>query len=154
MTDRQTDAGAGPAPAPVGIVVVSHSAALAEATVQLVRQLANVPADGPSIVPAGGIAGGELGTDAARIADAVAAADRGAGVVVIVDLGSAVLSAQTAIEELVAPDLAARTRISGGPFVEGAFVAAVQAAAGDALNGVLAAADEAAAMRKIEEGAP
>ena len=151
MTDRQTDAGAGAEPAPVGIVVVSHSAALAEATAELVRQLANVPADGPSIVPAGGIAGGELGTDATRIADAVAAADRGAGVVVIADLGSAVLSAQTAIEELLAPEHAARTRISGGPFVEGAFVAAVQAAAGDGLHGVLVAAEEASTMRKLED---
>ncbi|MEO8510252.1 MAG: dihydroxyacetone kinase phosphoryl donor subunit DhaM [Chloroflexota bacterium] len=150
MTERQTDDGAGAEPAPVGIVVVSHSAPLAEATAELVRQLANVPADGPSIVPAGGIVGGEIGTDAARIADAVAAADRGAGVVVIVDLGSAVLSAQTALAALAAPELAARTRISAGPFVEGAFVAAVQAAAGDRLDGVLVAAEEAAAMRKIE----
>ena len=153
MTDRQTDARAGAQPARVGIVVVSHSEALAAATVELVRQLANVPADGPSIVAAGGIAGGELGTDAARIADAVAAADRGAGVVVIADLGSAVLSTQTALEELVAPDLAARTRISGGPLVEGTFVAAVQAGAGDGLDAVLAAANDAAAMRKIEDGA-
>ena len=151
MSDRQTDVGAGADPAPVGIVVVSHSAALAEATADLVRQLANVPADGPSIIAAGGIAGGELGTDARRIADAVAAADRGAGVVIVADLGSAVLSTQTAIDELLAPELAARTRISGGPFVEGAFVAAVQAAAGDGLERVLAAAREAAAMRKLED---
>lgn len=153
MTDHQTDAGAGAAPAPVGIVVVSHSAALADATAELVRQLANVPADGPSIVPAGGIAGGELGTDAARIADAIAVADHGAGVVVIADLGSAVLSALTAIDDLITPELAARTRISNGPFVEGAFVAAVQASAGDALSGVLAAAQDAATMRKVEEPA-
>jgi dihydroxyacetone kinase phosphotransfer subunit len=153
LTDRQTEGGAGAEPAPVGIVVVSHSAALADATAALVRQLANVPADGPSIIAAGGIAGGELGTDAARIADAVAAADRGAGVVVIADLGSAILSTQTALEELVVPELAARTRISGGPFVEGAFVAAVQAAAGDRLDGVLAAAREAGAIPKLEEPA-
>jgi dihydroxyacetone kinase phosphotransfer subunit len=151
LSDERTDAGAGP-PAPVGIVVVSHSAALADATVQLVRQLANLPDDGPVLLAAGGIAGGELGTDATLIADAVAAADRGSGVVILADLGSAVLSALTAVDELLDPGRAARTRISGGPMVEGTFVAAVQAAAGDGLDSVLAAADGAAAMRKVEGG--
>lgn len=153
MTDRRTDAGAGAAPAPVGIVLVSHSSALATAAAELVRHLVNLPDDGPSILPAGGMADGSLGTDAARIAAAVAAADRGAGVVVVADLGSAVLATMTAIEDLLAPDLAARTRISGGPFVEGAFVAAVQAGSGDRLEAVLAAAGEAGGMRKVEDGA-
>ena len=55
----------------VGIVVVSHSAAVAEATVALVRQLANLGPDGPRIVAAGGMADGATGTDAARIAAAM-----------------------------------------------------------------------------------
>lgn len=136
--------------ASVGIVVVSHSAEVADATVQLVAQLANLPADGPRLVAAGGLEDGSLGTDAARIADALAAADAGAGVVVLADLGSAVLATVTATEELIEPDLAARVRISRGPLVEGAFVAAVQASAGDDLDGVLAAADDAAAMNKLD----
>lgn len=137
-------------PAMVGIVVVSHSPEVADATVRLVARLANLPADGPRVVAAGGLEDGSIGTDATRIADAVAAADAGGGVVVLADLGSAVLATATAIEELLDPDLAARTRISGGPLVEGTFVAAVQASAGDSLDGVLAAADEAASMNKLE----
>lgn len=136
--------------AAVGIVVVSHSGEVADATVQLVARLANLPADGPLLVAAGGLQDGSIGTDATRIADALVAADAGAGVVVLVDLGSAVLATATAIDELLEPGLASRVRISGGPIVEGTFVAAVQASAGDGLDGVLAAADEAARMNKLE----
>jgi dihydroxyacetone kinase phosphotransfer subunit len=134
---------------PVGIVIVSHSGPVADATVALVRQLANLPADGPRLVAAGGLDDGSVGTDAVRIADAIRSADAGAGVVVMADLGSAVLSAFTALEELLDADEASRVVISGGPLVEGSFVAAVQASAGDALDGVRAAADEAAALDKI-----
>lgn len=136
--------------AAVGIVVVSHSAQVADATVGLVVRLANLAPDGPRLVAAGGMEDGSIGTDATRIADALAEADDGAGVVVLADLGSAVLATLTAVEELIDPDLAARVRVSRGPLVEGTFVAAVQASAGDELDGVLAAADEAAAMDKLE----
>jgi phosphoenolpyruvate---glycerone phosphotransferase subunit DhaM len=136
-------------PALVGVVVVSHSSELAEATVVLVSQLANLGDDGPRLVAAGGLADGAIGTDAVRIADAIARADAGSGVVVVADLGSAVLSAATAIDELLSSEAAARTVISRGPLVEGAFVAAVQASAGDGLDGVRAAADEAASMDKL-----
>jgi len=136
--------------AAVGIVVVSHSTEVAESTVRLVARLANLEADGPRIVAAGGLEDGSIGTDATRIADALVAADAGAGVVILADLGSAVLAAATAIDELLEPDLASRVRISGGPIVEGTFVAAVQASAGDALDGVVAAADEAGSMNKLQ----
>jgi dihydroxyacetone kinase phosphotransfer subunit len=145
MTDETPET-----PGPVGIVVVSHSSELADATVRLVARLANLPADGPRLIAAGGLADGSIGTDATRIADALAEADTGAGVVVLADLGSAVLATATAVEELVGTDLASRVRISGGPLVEGAFVAAVQASAGDRLDGVLVAADGAASMNKLE----
>ena len=134
----------------VGVVVVSHSSDLADATVRLVARLANLPIDGPRLVAAGGMADGSIGTDATRIADALAEADAGSGVVVLADLGSAVLASLTAVEDLVEPPLAERVRISRGPIVEGAFVAAVQASAGDALDGVVAAADEASTMDKLE----
>ncbi len=136
--------------AAVGIVVVSHSTEVAESTVRLVARLANLEPDGPRIVAAGGLEDGSIGTDATRIADALVAADAGAGVVILADLGSAVLAAATAIDELLEPDLASRVRISSGPIVEGTFVAAVQASAGDALDGVVAAADEAGSMNKLQ----
>lgn len=134
----------------VGIVVVSHSGDVADATVRLVARLANLTAEGPRLVAAGGLEDGSIGTDATRIADALAAADTGVGVVVLADLGSAVLATMTAIDELIDPELASRVRVSGGPLVEGTFVAAVQASAGDRLDGVLAGANEAASMNKLD----
>ncbi len=134
----------------VGIVVVSHSAPLADALVALVNVLGNIAPDGPRLIAAGGLDADTVGTDATRIAAAIEGADRGDGVVLVADLGSAVLSARTAIEELLAPALAARVRISRGPLVEGAFVAAVQASVGDTLEAVVTAADSAAEMNKLE----
>ena len=95
------------------------------------------------------MADGAIGTDAARIADAIARADAGAGAVILADLGGAVLATQLALDELVPPDVAARVRLSGGPLVEGTFIAAVQASAGDGVDGVAAAADDAAGMDKL-----
>ncbi len=131
----------------VGIVIVSHSAQIAVGTVELARQMAG---DDVRIIAAGGTADGSLGTDAAAIMAAVQAAEAGAGVLVLVDLGSAVLATQAALE-LLGADAAARIRLSGGPLVEGAVVAAVQASVGDDLAAVHAAAEEAASLPKIPE---
>jgi PTS hybrid protein len=126
----------------VGLVVVSHSVRIAEGTAELAGQMA-----GPEvrIVPAGGMEDGTIGTDAARIAAAIEAADAGAGVVILVDLGSAVLSAVTALELLGDPQ---NVRLSRGPIVEGAVIAAVQASTGSTLDEVLEAAEAAASMPK------
>jgi phosphoenolpyruvate---glycerone phosphotransferase subunit DhaM len=88
---------------------------------------------------------GSIGTDAARIAAALQAADAGAGVVVLADLGSAVLSTRTALELLGNPE---GVRLSRGPIVEGAVMAAVQASTGSTLDEVLAAAEAAATLPK------
>jgi phosphoenolpyruvate---glycerone phosphotransferase subunit DhaM len=128
----------------VGIVVVSHSAMIAQGVVELARQMAGADV---RLIAAGGSADGSLGTDAARIAQAIGEADAGAGVVVLADLGSAVLATKLALE-MVEPEVAARARLSGGPLVEGAVVAAVQASAGDTLADVLEAAEQAAHMPK------
>ncbi len=135
--------GAEPLPL-VGIVVVSHSARLAEGVVELAAQMA-----GPelALLPVGGGPNGGLGTDADRIVAAIRSADSGAGVLVIADLGSAILAAETAIESLE-PGLAERVMISGGPIAEGAVVAAVQASIGQSLDEVLEAAESARAMDK------
>ncbi len=129
----------------VGLVLVSHSAAVAEGTAELARQMAG---EGVRIEPAGGVAEGALGTDATKIAAAIEAADAGAGVVVLADLGSAILATRTALD-LLGPDWAGRVRLSGGPFVEGAVIAAVQASIGDPLEAVVAAADAAAGLDKL-----
>ncbi|RBY77264.1 dihydroxyacetone kinase [Geodermatophilus sp. TF02-6] len=112
---------------PVGLVVVSHSRALADAAVELARGM--LPGRELAVEVAAGDVDGGLGTDATAIADAVTAADSGDGVVVLMDLGSAVLSAETALE-LLDDDVRARVVLSPAPLVEGLVGAAVTAAAG------------------------
>ncbi|WP_022911009.1 dihydroxyacetone kinase phosphoryl donor subunit DhaM [Aestuariimicrobium kwangyangense] len=122
----------------IGVVVVSHSTAVAEAAASLAREM--VPADsGVRLERAAGTADGGFGTDAVAIADAIQRADSGEGVLVLMDLGSAVLSAEMACEFLD-PDQSARVRLSPAPLVEGLLVAAVSAASGASLDEV---ADEA-----------
>jgi dihydroxyacetone kinase DhaKLM complex PTS-EIIA-like component DhaM len=138
----------------VGIVIASHVATLAEG----VAAFATMQANDVKVVPAGGVwdAGSgrfELGTDASRIADAIREADSGAGVVVLGDILGAFIAIETAVTDILHaedPDLAARVRVSGGPLVEGAYFAAMQANIGDSLDEVLENADAAAALVKIE----
>jgi phosphoenolpyruvate---glycerone phosphotransferase subunit DhaM len=113
--------------AEVGLVVVSHSRALAEAAVLLARQM--LPGRELAIEVAAGTEDGGLGTDAVAISAAITTADAGDGVVVLMDLGSAVLSAETALE-LLNDDLRERVLLSPAPLVEGLVGAAVVAAGG------------------------
>ena len=112
---------------PVGLVVVSHSRPLADAAVVLARGM--LPGRELAVEIAAGDVDGGLGTDATAIATAIAAADSGDGVVVLMDLGSAVLSAETALE-LLDDDLRERVVLSPAPLVEGLVGAAVIAATG------------------------
>ena len=132
----------------VGIVVASHSAKLAEGVAEMALQMARQHDPGIRIVPAGGDVDGELGEDATKIAAAIQSADSGAGVVVVVDLNGAVTAARFARENLLAPELAGRTRISRGPVAEAGVFAAVQASIGNGLEDVLAEADAAVAYDK------
>ncbi len=127
----------------IGIIAVSHSAALAEAATRLALQM--VPAGGPRVLVAAG-AGAEadgtpiIGTDATRVAAAIDDLAETDGVLVLLDLGSAVLSAELALE------LRASTvpvRLSAAPFVEGLLAAVVRAAGGGTLAEVAAEADAA-----------
>lgn len=129
----------------VGIVIASHSTRIAAGTAELAGQMA-----GPDVrvIAAGGASDGSLGTDATRIAAAIEEADAGAGVVVVADLGSAVLATRTALQ-LLGEESAAQVRLSGGPLVEGAVVAAVQASIGETLDAVCAAAEAAATLDKL-----
>lgn len=122
----------------VGLVLVSHSEEMAEGLREVLAELAG---DVPVAVAAGG-PDGVLGTNALAIAGAVESLAGRAGVVLLVDLGSAVLSAETALEQLD-PALAARVRLADAPFVEGAAAAARAAAGGAELDAVVAAAEAA-----------
>ena len=125
----------------VGLVVVSHAREIADGVARLARAMAPEV----RIVPVGGLPDGSLGTDATAVAQAIQAADAGAGVVVLADLGGAVLACETAIDLVPEPD---RVRISDGPLVEGAVVGAVEAAAGGSLDEVLAVTDGARELGK------
>jgi phosphoenolpyruvate---glycerone phosphotransferase subunit DhaM len=129
----------------VGIVLVSHSRALAEGAAELARQMGV----GEVVVePAGGDADGGLGTSIELLASAVRRADGGEGVVLIADIGSSVLTARTYLEDL--PE--GRIVLADAPFVEGAVAAASAAAGGADVAAVAHAAAEAYAFRKTGPG--
>ena len=119
----------------VGIVLVSHSAELAEGAAALAAQISG---GAVAIIPAGGTDEGQLGTSAAKVQRAVKLADSGAGVVILPDLGSAVLTVRALLGE--AGDLPAPVELADAPFVEGAVAATVAAAGGADIKAVLAAA--------------
>ncbi len=115
----------------IGIVVVSHSAPLAAAAVDLALQMGGDSP--PPIDVAAGTADAGFGTDAAEIAAAIDRVASDDGVLVLMDLGSAILSAEMA-REFVQTD--ARIVLSPAPFVEGLVAAVVAAAAGSPLETV------------------
>ncbi|MFF7952866.1 PTS-dependent dihydroxyacetone kinase phosphotransferase subunit DhaM [Streptomyces griseorubiginosus] len=131
---------------PVGIVLVSHSAEVAASVAELAKGLAGGGTEVP-VAAAGGTEGGGLGTSAELIAAAAASVDRGAGVAVLTDLGSAVLTVKALLAE--GDELPDDTRLVDAPFVEGAVAAVVTAAAGADLTAVEAAAAEAYSYRKV-----
>ena len=132
----------------VGIVVVSHSPELARAAVSLALEMVNGPA--PRIEIAAGTSDDRLGTDAAAVAEAIAAADDGEGVAVIMDLGSAVISAELALELLPKPGVQAR--LVPAAFVEGIFAAVISAAGGAQLEAVAQDAEEALHAKAAQLG--
>jgi dihydroxyacetone kinase phosphotransfer subunit len=116
----------------VGIVLVSHSPVLAEAAVALALEMS--PGSASTIAIAAGAADGVIGTDATKVAAALARVASPAGILVLMDLGSAVLSAELALE--LAGDLGTRVILSSAPFVEGLMAAVVRAAGGASLDEV------------------
>ena len=129
--------------ATVGIVLVSHSAELAAGAAHLAGQVSGGTV---TIVAAGGTDDGGLGTSAAKVERGLSQADQGAGVVVLPDLGSAVLTVKAVLEDYGS---AGSVLLADGPFVEGAVAATVTAAAGGDVKAVAAAAEEARHARKL-----
>jgi dihydroxyacetone kinase phosphotransfer subunit len=129
----------------VGIVLVSHSAQVAASVAELAKGLAGGGVTVP-VAPAGGTEDGGLGTSAELIAAAASSVDRGAGVAVLTDLGSAVLTVKALLAEGELPE---NTRLVDAPFVEGTVAAVVTAATGADLTAVEAAAAEAYTYRKV-----
>jgi phosphoenolpyruvate---glycerone phosphotransferase subunit DhaM len=129
----------------VGIVIVSHSKKIAEGIKELAEQMADKKL---KIIAAGGMTEGEIGTDAIKISKAIIEANTGEGVVILVDLGSAILSAKTAIA-LLDEEHENLVRIADAPIVEGAIIAVTQASIGSNLDEVIKGVEEIRGMLKL-----
>ncbi len=128
----------------VGIVIVSHSYKIAEGIKDLTDQVAS---GHKGIICAGGMEDGSIGTDAVRISEAIKMANDGDGVVLFADLGSGIMSAETAIELLDGEGIDAR--LVDAPIVEGTITAAVTAVCGSNIDQVIAAAEQTRTVKKI-----
>jgi PTS hybrid protein len=126
----------------VGIVLVSHSRELAQGLAALAGEVAG---DEVRIEPAGGGPEGGLGTNADLVSAAIKRADAGAGVLILGDLGSSLLT----VKHLIDTEGNGHVKLADAPFVEGAIAAAVVAAAGIALDGVLEAAEQTRGAKKF-----
>ncbi|TQI82314.1 phosphocarrier protein HPr /phosphoenolpyruvate--protein phosphotransferase /dihydroxyacetone kinase DhaM subunit [Serratia fonticola] len=136
----------------INIVVVSHSARLAQGVEELAHQM--MRSDGCKLALAAGVDDEEhaIGTDAIKVMAAIESVAEGAtGIVVLMDLGSALLSAETALE-LLDPQLAARVTLCSAPLVEGTLAAVVAANSGGSLEQVLAEAQEALQGKQAQLG--
>jgi dihydroxyacetone kinase phosphotransfer subunit len=132
----------------VALVLVSHSSRLAEGTKELAEQVAQGAAP---VVAVGGAEDGSLGTNALAIAlaiESLAATEGVDGVLVLMDLGSAVLSTETALEQL-SDEVRPLVRLVDAPFVEGAVAAAVEASLGSDLAAVAGTAGAARGQSKL-----
>jgi dihydroxyacetone kinase phosphotransfer subunit len=127
----------------IGLVIVSHSAKLAEGVVELALSLQ----PDLSVRAAGGTDDGRLGTSAERIHRAILEVDNPDGVLILVDLGSAVMSAEIALEWL-SDEQQRRVLISDAPLVEAAVIVATSAGLGLSLTELEAVAQEARSFPK------
>ncbi len=134
----------------IGVVVVSHSPQLAKAAVELALEM--VPGSRPKLAIAAGVYDGSLGTDATAIAAAIVEVASPDGVLVLVDLGSAVLSAGLALELIDLPGV--EVRVTSAPFVEGLMAGLVRAAAGASLDEVEREARESLESKRGQLGDP
>ncbi|MFL5628890.1 MAG: dihydroxyacetone kinase phosphoryl donor subunit DhaM, partial [Ktedonobacteraceae bacterium] len=130
----------------VSLVIVSHSAQLAAGVAELAGQMAQ---GATPIAPAGGAADDVLGTSADKILAAIQAVDGPDGVLILLDLGSAVLSAEMALE-LLDDDQRERIALSFAPLVEGAVAASIEASLGRGLAEVKAAAEKTAQREQLQ----
>ena len=125
----------------VGLVIVSHRQRLAEGVVELARAMA----DEVRIAAAGGLEDGTLGTSYQRIHDAIEEVYSEDGVAVLMDMGSAVMTAEMVLEDLDKDNVL----LVDCPLVEGAVLAAVESATGSSLQTLMDRAKDSYVTKKI-----
>ena len=124
----------------VGFVIVSHSQTLADGVVELTKMMA----DGVPIRAAGGLEDGGFGTSYEKIANAVEEIYSDDGVIVLMDMGSAVMTAEMVLEAMPERKLI----LADCPLVEGAVAATVSAIAGSSLEEIM---DELPDVRELKK---
>jgi len=124
----------------LGIVVVSHSEKIAEGVKDLALQMAK----DVKIISAGGLSDGSIGTDLEKIMKGISEADSGDGVIVLMDLGSAVMTTEMAIEMSDS-----NVKMIDGPIVEGAIAAAVTIMSGGGMEEIKKAVEECKKINKF-----
>ena len=132
----------------VGIVIVSHSRQLAEGVAELAREMAGAEA---RIATAGGLnePEGAIGTDAMKVMQAIESVYSDDGVLVLMDMGSALLSAEMALDFL-SPEQRERVVLCDAPLAEGSIAAAAQARLGSSLAQVMAEARNALSPKQSQ----
>ncbi|MFB9269891.1 dihydroxyacetone kinase phosphoryl donor subunit DhaM [Bradyrhizobium erythrophlei] len=122
----------------VGIVIVSHSKDIAKGTADMVRQMVGSEV---KVAFCGGNPDGGLGTSVPLIMDAINSAWSSKGVAILVDLGGAETNSEMAVE-MLEPERRKLVVVCNAPIVEGAVMAATEAAGGSSLEMVRAVAEE------------
>ena len=137
----------------VNLVIVSHSSRLGEGVGELARQM--LMSDSCKIAIAAGIDDPQnpIGTDAVKVMEAIESVADADHVLVMMDMGSALLSAETALE-LLAPEIAAKVRLCAAPLVEGTLAATVSAASGADIDKVIFDAMHALEAKREQLGLP
>ncbi|MBP2628293.1 MAG: dihydroxyacetone kinase, phosphotransfer subunit [Firmicutes bacterium] len=128
----------------VGVVIVSHSKKVAEGIREMALQMARPE---QQIIAAGGMDNGSIGTDVHKVSEAIKSANMGDGVVVMVDLGSAVMTTDTALE-MLEEEIRGKVKIADAPILEGAISAVVEASLGSSLATVVSTAEGARNLKK------
>ena len=137
----------------VNLVIVSHSARLGEGVGELARQM--LMNDGCKLAIAAGIDDPDspIGTDPIKVMEAIESVADTDHVLVMMDIGSALLSAETALD-LLDPAIAAKVRLCAAPLVEGTLAATVSAASGAGIDKVIADAMNALEAKRVQLGLP
>lgn len=130
----------------VGVLIISHSPKVAEGALELATQMVGSEL---RIAAVGGTSDGEIGTNPDAITGALRQILTPDGAIILADLGSAVMCAETVIE---AEEVQDRVVIANAPLVEGAVIAALESSLGKSLLEVVAAAEAAGTMVKLERG--
>lgn len=131
--------------AKIGVMIISHSEYIANGLKDLVNEMndGSVP-----VIAAGGADGGRIGTSAIRIQNAIESLEDCEHILIYADLGSSILSAETAID-MIDEDLAEKVQIVDAPIVEGALAGVVQATISDDVEEVIRVSEDARNAHKV-----